>query len=129
MSGHTAISWGYSPITRRCESGGRVTPENTDQSSIVFTCGGNAEIDLLTLVVGRFVDDAQASDPPQERKLPISVIIGAFYVSYGSLDLNGHATDIGKSPLVGPNSNIGSNQHLTRKLFQAGPAETFQIVL
>jgi hypothetical protein len=76
MSGRTSVSWGCLPITSRCESEGRVTPENTDQSSIVLTCGGNAEIDLLTLVVGRFVDDARASGPPQECKLPISVIIG-----------------------------------------------------
>jgi hypothetical protein len=36
----------------------QVTRESTDQSSIVLTCGGNAEIDLLTLVVGQFVDEA-----------------------------------------------------------------------
>ena len=28
--------------------------------SIVPICGGNAEIDLLALVVGQFVDEAQA---------------------------------------------------------------------
>jgi hypothetical protein len=77
MSGRTSVSWGCLPITRRCESWGRVTPENTDQISIMLICGGNAEIDSLALVGGQFVDKARASDPPQERKLPISVIIGA----------------------------------------------------
>jgi hypothetical protein len=43
---------------RWCESGGRVTRESTDQSSIVLTCGGNAEIDSPTLVVGQFGDEA-----------------------------------------------------------------------
>ena len=47
--------------TRSRESRGRVTLEITGQISIVPNCGGNAEIDLLTLVVGRFVDDARAS--------------------------------------------------------------------
>ena len=56
---------------------GRVTLENTDQTSIVPIYGGNAEIDLPSWAVGRFVDDARASGPPEERKLPISVIIGA----------------------------------------------------
>jgi hypothetical protein len=42
---------------RPCESRGRVTLENTDQIGIVFIYGGNAEIDLLTLVAGRFVDE------------------------------------------------------------------------
>src|SRR5215469_3079315 len=75
MSGHTGVSWGCLPTTRRCESRGRVTPENTDQSSIVLICGGNAEIDSLSLVVGRFVDDARAgfsahikSPPNRHRK-------------------------------------------------------------
>ena len=58
MSGRISVSWGCLPITRRCESGVRVTPENTGQTSIVPICGGNAEIDLLTLVVGQFGDSA-----------------------------------------------------------------------
>jgi hypothetical protein len=39
----------------------RVTLDITGQISIVPNCGGNAEIDLLALVVGRLVDDARAS--------------------------------------------------------------------
>ncbi len=77
MSGRTSVCWGCLPITSQCESGERVTPEITGQSGIVLICGGDAEIDSLTLVVGRFVDDARASGPPQECKLPISVFIGA----------------------------------------------------
>jgi hypothetical protein len=50
----TSESWGCLPITRPCESRGRVTPKNTDQISIVPTWGGNAEIDSLAWVVGRF---------------------------------------------------------------------------
>ena len=56
MSERTSVSRGCLSITSRCESRERVTPENTDQSSIVLICGGNAEIDSLTLVVGQFVD-------------------------------------------------------------------------
>ena len=33
--------------------------ESTDHASIVSICGGNAEIDLLTLVGGQFVDEAR----------------------------------------------------------------------
>jgi hypothetical protein len=39
------------------ESRGRVTLENTDQISIVPIYGGNAEIDLLSLVVGHFANE------------------------------------------------------------------------
>ena len=60
MSGRTSVFWGCLPTTRPCESRGRVTLENTDQISIVPICGGNAEIDLLALVVGQSVDEAQA---------------------------------------------------------------------
>jgi hypothetical protein len=100
MSGHTSVSWGCLPITRRCENGGRVTPENTDQISIVLICGGNAEIDSLTLVVGHFVDSGasnerraspNASERAPETYLPISVIIG------GRLDPRGGALASGNS--------------------------------
>ena len=57
----TNIFWGCWRTTRQCESRGRVTLETIDQISIVPICGGNAEIDLLTLVVGQFVDNARAS--------------------------------------------------------------------
>ena len=60
MSGRTSVFWGCLPTTRPCESRGRVTLENTDRVSIVLICGGNAEIDLLALVVGQFVDEARA---------------------------------------------------------------------
>jgi hypothetical protein len=53
---HTSVSWGCLPITRQFETKARATPENTDQSSIVPICGGNAEIDSLSRVVGQFVD-------------------------------------------------------------------------
>lgn len=55
MSGRTSVSWGCLPTTRPCESRGRVTLENTDHASIVSIYGGNAETDLLALVVGQFV--------------------------------------------------------------------------
>jgi hypothetical protein len=58
---HTSVSWGCLLITRQFETKGRATPENTDQSSIVPICGGNAEIGSLSRVVGQFVDDARAS--------------------------------------------------------------------
>jgi hypothetical protein len=58
MSERTRGSWGCLPTTRPCESWVRVTLENTDHASIVPICGGNAEIDLLALVVGQFVDEA-----------------------------------------------------------------------
>ena len=58
MRGRTSVSWGCLPTTRPCENRGRVTLENTDQISIVPIYGGNAEIDLLTLVAGHFVDKA-----------------------------------------------------------------------
>ena len=61
MSGPTSVSWGCLPTTRRYESRGRVTLKNTGHVSIVPICGGNAEIDLLALVVGRFVDEARAA--------------------------------------------------------------------
>ena len=60
MSGRTSISWGCLPITRPCESREQATGENTDRISIVPICGGNAEIDLLTLVVGRSIDRMSA---------------------------------------------------------------------
>jgi hypothetical protein len=56
----TNVFWGCWRTTRPCERRGRVTLEITGQISIVPNCGGNAEIDLLALVVGRFVDDARA---------------------------------------------------------------------
>ena len=59
MSGRTSVFWGCLPTTRPCESRGRVTLENIDQISIVPICGGNAEIDLLALVGGQFVDEAR----------------------------------------------------------------------
>ena len=57
----------------RCESRGRVTPENIDQISIVPICGGNAEIDLLALAVGHFVDEfnrVRANRPPVTQRSP-----------------------------------------------------------
>ncbi|MGB6912208.1 MAG: hypothetical protein WBE42_05565 [Pseudolabrys sp.] len=51
---------------RPCENRGRVTLENIDQISIVPISGGNAEIDLLALVVGQFVDEAQAGKARME---------------------------------------------------------------
>ena len=55
MSGHTSVFWGCLPITKPCESRGRVMLESTNHESIVPICGGNAETDLLALVVGQFV--------------------------------------------------------------------------
>jgi hypothetical protein len=52
----TSVFWGCLPITRPCESRGRVTLENTGQISIVPIYGGNAETDLLALEVGHFAD-------------------------------------------------------------------------
>ena len=46
MSGHTSVFRGCLPITRPCESRGRVSLEGTDYASIVPICGGNAETDL-----------------------------------------------------------------------------------
>ena len=60
-SGHTSVSWGCLTTTRPREGRVRATLENTDPISIVPICGGNAEIDLLALAVGRFVDEGQAS--------------------------------------------------------------------
>ena len=60
MTGHISVSWGCLLITKPCESGGRVTLKKTDQISIAPICGGNAEIDLQALVVGRFVDEPRA---------------------------------------------------------------------
>ena len=57
---------GSLPTTRPCESGGRVTLENTGPISIVPICGGNAEIDLLASVVGRFVDEARSGKARME---------------------------------------------------------------
>jgi hypothetical protein len=54
----TSESWGCWPTTRLYESRGRVTLDTTGQISIVPIYGGNAEMDLLTLVVGQFVDKA-----------------------------------------------------------------------
>ena len=59
ISGHSRVFWGCLPITRPCESRGRVMLESTNHASIVFICGGNAGIDLLDLVVGQFVDEAR----------------------------------------------------------------------
>ena len=69
----TSESWGCWPTTRRCESRGRVTLENIDQISIVPICGGNAEIDLLALAVGHFVDEfnrVRANRPPVTQRSP-----------------------------------------------------------
>jgi hypothetical protein len=60
MRGHTGVFWGCLTSMRRCEGRGRVTPDTTDQISIVPTYGGNAETDLLALAVGRFVDGLAA---------------------------------------------------------------------
>ena len=57
-SGHTSVSWGCLTTTRPREGRVRATLENTDPISIVPICGGNAEIDLLALAVGRFVGQA-----------------------------------------------------------------------
>ena len=85
MSGRTSVSWGCLPTTRPCESWGRVTLENTGPISIVPICGGNAEIDLLALVVGQFVDEAQAGKARIETaaqgifvKAPIIIVIGSY---------------------------------------------------
>lgn len=85
MSGRTSVFWGCLPTTRPCESRGRVTLENTDQISIVPICGGNAEIDLLALVVGRFLDEARAGKARMETdaqgifvKAPIIIVIGSY---------------------------------------------------
>ena len=59
MSGHTSVFWGCLPITKPCESRGRVMLESTNHASIVPICGGNAETDLLALVDGQFVDEAR----------------------------------------------------------------------
>jgi hypothetical protein len=56
MSGHTSVFWGCLPITRPCESRGRVSLEGTDHASIVPICGGNAETDLPVLVDGRLAE-------------------------------------------------------------------------
>ena len=61
-----ALGWGCLPTTRPCESWGRVTLKTTGSISIVPICGGNAEIDLLALVVGQFVDEAQAGKARME---------------------------------------------------------------
>jgi hypothetical protein len=58
MSGHTSVFWECLPITRPCESRGRVMLESTNHASIVSIYGGNAETDSLASVVGQFVDDA-----------------------------------------------------------------------
>ena len=63
MSARTSASWGCLLTTRWCESRGRVTLGNTVQISIVPICGGNAETDLLALVVGQFVDEACRTCP------------------------------------------------------------------
>jgi hypothetical protein len=70
---------------RPCENRGRVTLENIDQISIVPICGGNAEIDLLALVVGQFVDEAQAGKARMKTaaqgifvKAPIIIVIGSY---------------------------------------------------
>ena len=83
MSGHTSVSWGCLPTTRPCESRGRVTLEN--HVSIVPICGGNAEIDLLALVVGQFVDEAREGKARMETaaqgifvKAPIIIVIGSY---------------------------------------------------
>ena len=55
-SGRTSVFWGCLLITRPSESRGRVMLESTDHGSTVPICGGNAEIDLLSLVVGQFAD-------------------------------------------------------------------------
>jgi len=85
MSGRTSVSWGCLLTTRPCESRGRVTLENTDDVSILPICGGNAEIDLLALVVGPFVDEAQAGKARMETaaqgifvKAPIIIVIGSY---------------------------------------------------
>ena len=85
MSGRTSVSWGCLPTTRPCESRGRVTLENTDHVSMVPICGGNAKIDLLALVVGQFVDEAQAGKARMETagqvifvKAPIIIVIKSY---------------------------------------------------
>jgi hypothetical protein len=74
MSGRTSVSWGCLPITRLCEFRDGVTAENTDQISIVLICGGNAEIDSLTWVVGRFVNRrALANIGVRTRLAPVPI--------------------------------------------------------
>ena len=84
MSGRTSVSWGCLPTMRPCENRGRVTLENIDQISIVPICGGNAEIDLLALVGGQFVDEAREGKARMETaaqgifvKAPIIIVIGS----------------------------------------------------
>src|SRR5215468_4453444 len=60
ISGLTSISWGCLPITRPCESRGRVMLESTNHASIVSIYGGNAEKDSPASVVGQFVDGSEA---------------------------------------------------------------------
>jgi hypothetical protein len=69
--------WGCLPTTRRCESRGRVTLENTGQTSIVPICGGNAETDLLSLVAGQFVDEISMGSRTSDALPPINIVIGS----------------------------------------------------
>jgi hypothetical protein len=68
MSGRTSVFWGCLPITRPCESRGRVTLESTNHESIAPICGGNVGIDLLALVVGQFVDEARTGKAATARR-------------------------------------------------------------
>jgi hypothetical protein len=54
--GRTSVFWRCWSTTRVCAAKGRVTLENSDQSSIAPIYGGNVEIDLRSLEGGRFVD-------------------------------------------------------------------------
>ena len=69
MSGHTSVFWECLPITRPCESRGRVMLESTNHASIVSIYGGNVETGLLASVVGQFVDGlgAGCSSPVDRR--------------------------------------------------------------
>ena len=60
ISGRTSVFLGCLPITRPCESRGRVMLDSTNHASIVSIYGGNAEADLLASVVGQFVDGLAA---------------------------------------------------------------------
>jgi Phage integrase family len=59
--------------------------ESTNHASIVSIYGGNAEIDLLNLGVGQFVDEARAGKARMETaaqgifvKAPIIIVIGSY---------------------------------------------------